>query len=303
MTIKIEIPSDNEFKPLAAAIGLALYNYGNNITAELGATIVTHTTTTTAGDASIVEQTKTLTTADIAKAVNEETAVKLNSAEAAIDSTSENNQATTNLEQSTAQQDAGDALDAHSGTAGSGLTEGNNNAKLDDKGVGFNEKLCGNAAKPFYGSGKTKGQWKRKQGVEQADYDLWYDASLALASQDSQEQQVDTAAAFAGQDQGQGDNVSQINTAAAFAGRQNGEVLNDGQNHQPEGAGKLTFKDAGEFMQWLSEQQAAENITAGDIDSAYASTQCTMGDLFDPAKAANAIALVYNFLSNIAEGQ
>lgn len=302
MTIKIEIPSDNEFKPLAAAIGLALYNFGNGITTEIGVTIVTNTTTTTAGDASIKEEVKVLTTADVAKAANAETAVKLNSAEGATDSTSGKSQATTN-QGGAAQQGAGDAQGVHSGAADSSLTDGNDNAKLDDKGVGFNEKICGNAAKPFYGSGKTKGQWKRKQGVDQADYDAWYDASLALASQDQQEKQVDTSAAFSGQDQGQGDNVAQINTAAAFAGRQNGEVVNDGQNHQEQHQDGKTFKDAGEFMQWLAEQQAAENITAGDIDSAYASTQCTMGDLFDPAKAANAIALVYNFLSNIAEGQ
>lgn len=298
--IEIKIPAEDKYKPLAAAIGLALYNFGNGITAEIGASIVTHTTTTTAGDASVKEEVKVLTTADIAKelkSITGETVVKLNSAEGALDSTSGNNQATTNL-QETAQQGAGDVQGVHSGVAG------NDAGNLDEKSVGFNEQFCGKAAKPFYSSGKTKGQWKRKQGVAQEDYDSWYDASLAAASQNSQEQQVDTAAAFAGnQDQGVGDNVSQINTAAAFAGKQNGQVANDGLNHQVPGVGKLVFEDAGAFMQWLSEQQAAQNITAGDIDSAYAATQCAMGDLFDPAKAANAIAAVYNFLANIAEGQ
>ncbi len=292
MTIKIEIPSDN--KPLAVAIGAALVAFANN--EALGALTVTSDTIVTAEEKSaltpkpsaltVMEQaSSTVTqTSEAATVSNQSSEVKTTTGESAGQS----------QEQSTVEQGVDAAQDAtvvNNVVVGSEITAANDPNKLDEKGVGFNTQFCGNAAKPFYGSGKTKGQWKRRQGVDQADYDAWYAASLAATS--GQDQQIDTTSAF------QSDNVQQINTASAF----NGEQVNDGQNHQPQQQGGLTFADAGAFMQWLSEQQAAELITAADIDSAYTATQSSMDDLFDPAKSANAIAAVYNFLANIAQGQ
>ena len=106
--IEIKIPADDKYKPLAAAIGLALYNFGKGIAAEAGATtLVTNTTTTSVGEATVVEQTETLTTADIAKSINEETAVKLTSAEAALDSKSSSIQQTQTREQTNVTAEAG----------------------------------------------------------------------------------------------------------------------------------------------------------------------------------------------------
>lgn len=309
MTIKIEIPSGAEFKPLALAIGEALVKYGGGAT-RISSAVTTEeksaltevpksVETATEQASSTVTQTSAVVTASTQSF--EQAVGKSQRADAATAESSTTVQDTTNNTDGSATNAQAGSV-ANSTIVTSGSTGTNSTEKLDEKGVGFNAQFCGNAAKPFYGSGKDKGQWKKRQGVEKPEYDAWYEASLAGESTATvgQEQQVDTAAAF---NQGQGDNVQQINTASAFNGQQNGQVVNDGQNHQEQKQGGLTFADAGAFMQWLSEQQAAELITAGDIDSAYAATQSSMGDLFDPSKAADAIAAVYNFLSNIAEGQ
>jgi hypothetical protein len=281
MTIKIEIPSGAEFKPLAVAIGEALVKYGGtgvNISTSNAVTVeeseaITEAVKTSLAETATEQDSSTVTqNSEVATASSQSSnVVNLESAAGNITDTTQSS--AQSQEQSAAQQDVGAARDAL----------GNDVTELDEKGVGKNAQFCGNAAKPFYGSGKMQGQWKKRQGVDQPVYDEWYTASLALVTP----LQVDTA-------------EQQIDTSAAF---QNGEQVPDGQNHQPQGAGGLTFADAGAFMQWLSEQQAAELITAGDIDSAYQATGNSMGDLFDPSKAANAIAQVYNFLSNIAEGQ
>ena len=178
-------------------------------------------------------------------------------------------------------------------TGGATQPAGNDVNNLDEKGVGKNTDFCGNAAKPFNASGKKKGQWKKRQGVAEADYDKWYEESLAMVSAGpSTELQADA-----------GDNVTQIDTSNAFANQQQQNLHNDSQQQAPAGAGNLTFKDGGEFMQWLSEQQAAELITPGDIDVAYQTTSVGMGDLFDPAKATQAVIDVYGFLSALIAKQ
>lgn len=308
MTIKIEIPAANT--ALAAAIGAALVAYGNG-EAVSHLTVTTNTTTKTVGDASIKEEVKVATTADVVKAITKETGadnvVKLDSAKSHIDSTSSTAE-TLNQEQSSAGPDVGAAGNA---TAASGQPAGNDLNKLDEKGVGFNTEFCGNAAKPFYGPGKTKGQWKKRQGVDAGTYDAWYAESLAAigsgsgSAEQGQKQQIDTTNAF-NADGGQ-DQQPEINTGAAFAQQQsshvNGQVANNGQSQQQEVAGAITFPDAGAYMKWQSEQQAAGNLTHGDVDSAYAATQVGIQDLFNPATAANAVAQMYNFLAPIAGGQ
>ena len=303
MTIRIEIPSGIEHLPLAAAIGQALLSYGGGV-APVAAQPEAHKALTTKDVVDSIKETKAEAQAEVERIVN---------LELAAENTTDTTQSSTlNPEQSNAKPDAGAAEDATAAkrevtndviVAGAKLSD-NDPDNLDEKGVGFNAAMCGKAAKPFYGSGKTKGQWKKRQGVETADYDQWYRLSLEQVSNgggEQEQEQIDSSTAFTPNDQG--DNVTPIDTANAFAGKQNGQVIDDGQNHQPQGAGGLTFADAGAFMQWLSEQQAANLLTAGDIDSAYQATSSTMGDLFDPSKAANAIAQVYNFLANIAEGE
>ena len=293
MTIKFEIPSGAEHKLLAASIGAALVAYAGGVTIEssdiegaLAVAISAEEETALAESPKSVETATEQASSTVTQ--NSEVVTASNqSSEEVVKMTSNGESPGMSQEQSTAQQDAGAAQGA----------SGNDATKLDEKGVGFNAQFCGNAAKPFYGSTKTKGQWKKRQGVEQADYDAWYTSSLAMVSAmrsaEDSVAQPDTAGAFTPADQ-------TIDTSAAF---KNGEQVPDGQNHQPQKAGGLTFAGAGEFMKWLAEQQAAQLITAGDIDSAYQATGNSMGDLFDPSKAANAIAQVYNFLSNIAEGQ
>lgn len=271
---KLEFDATN--LPLAAAIGGALLAYANGET--LGQLSVTSNAvelpaakveTVVTNNIEVVGQlSDTVVTATEKVALVEE--VVKTSAETAteqVGSTATNNSATVG--------------------ASTSPSEGNDPNKLDEKGVGFNKTYCGNAAIPFNQSGKKKGQWKKRQGVTPEAYDAWYAASLAAVVPANTNSTVVASA--------------EINTDAAFT-PQNGLQTNANTtvNNAPQG---LTFADAGEFLKWLSENQAADRITTADIDAAYAQTQTGQADLFNPAASVNAIANLYNFLGPIAGGQ
>lgn len=157
---------------------------------------------------------------------------------------------------------------------------GGRDARRDQHGVAFNEHYCGEAQDPFYSSGKRSGQWKKKRGVSDADYDDWYAEELA-------ELQGGQADAPRGEDDHQ---PSQVNSAAAF-GR-------GGQEQQPQGGSAP--QDTGSFMGWVSEKQAAELLTQADIQEAYTQTGLQVPDLFppnDPQTVANNISKLYGLLA------
>ncbi len=132
---------------------------------------------------------------------------------------------------------------------------------VDEKGVTKDDDYCATAKVPFYGTGKRKGQWKKRQGVDEDEYDEWYESQLAkVAPTTAEETKVDTAAAFGAKD---------TNAPA----------------------------DGGQFMAWLSEQQNAGTVTQADVDAAYYSTGVQVPDLFDPSKAQGAIAAMFAELS------
>lgn len=45
--------------------------------------------------------------------------------------------------------------------------------ECDEKGVLFDERLC-DSRKKFYAYGAKQGQWKKKKGVPEEEYDAWY---------------------------------------------------------------------------------------------------------------------------------
>lgn len=105
--------------------------------------------------------------------------------------------------------------------------------RLDEKGVPFNKELCANAAKPFYASGKERGQWKRRPGVDQGAYDAWYAEALGLVP--------------------------------SVAGP---EPTIDVQEAVSPTASKVPA-NGGEFFAWVSEMQTAGHLTQADLDAAY----------------------------------
>jgi hypothetical protein len=110
--------------------------------------------------------------------------------------------------------------------------------RLDEKGVPFNKERCSNAAKPFYATGSTKGQWKRLPGSDQGMYDAWYAEALdqvPTATMETEAPEIDVAAAF---------------TPAA-----------------PEQAKGPT--NGGEFFAWVASMQSAGHLTQDDINAAY----------------------------------
>ena len=153
------------------------------------------------------------------------------------------------------------------------------NVRRDQHGVAFNEHYCGEAQDPFYSSGKRSGQWKKKRGVSDQDYDDWYAEELAELR-------------GAGPD-GEGEHhPDPVNTAGAF-----------GSGGQAQGQQQQTAsgpKDTGEFMGWVSEKQAAGLLTQQDIQDAYNQTGLQVPDLFppnDPQTVAGNVQRLYDLLA------
>lgn len=135
-------------------------------------------------------------------------------------------------------------------------------ARTDTKGVNFNPEYCGEAAKPFYGSSKRLGQWKKRQGVADAVYDAWYAEQLAALTTTAEvEEEIDTATAF-----GNNDTVTDTTTAE--------EILQAETEDIP--------TDAGALMGWASEHQVAGRLNPNWLGEAYVKLGITVVDLFPP---------------------
>lgn len=248
---KIEFDPSNT--ALAAAIGRALTEYAAGGAEQKECTPYERTDMElkTAG-----VQVNALKTAGTA-AVQDGEKVKTDAASSATEPASTIDHSAEETAAGAAAQAGSDASNAHAG-AGS----------VDEKGVTKDDDYCATAKVPFYGTGKRKGQWKKRQGVDEDEYDEWYASELAkvVKTETPQEEtKVDTAAAF-------GKKQEPTNTAAGAP--QNG----------------------GDFMTWISEQQNAGNITQADLDAAYYATGVQVGDLFGAA-GGEAVAKMYNELS------
>ncbi len=214
--IKIEFPADRT--DIAAAIGKALLEIGGHTTG------VTHETTHRVGEVSITEKVTTAGAIDI-------------------------DAGNTTPDVDTPESDVADAdVDTGEDTTQTASTD----TRVDHKGVGFNEAFCGKAAKPFYSSGKQQGQWKKRQGVDQAEYDDWYVHELM---------HVDTGT--------EAETTEQVDTASAFGGQ---EVAAD--TDAP--------TTCGEFMVWATGKQTAKLLTQQDVTAAYAEAHLAVPDLMPP---------------------
>lgn len=168
---------------------------------------------------------------------------------------------------STTDHAAEETVAGAAGPVGSGDTSAPAGAgDVDEKGVTKDDDYCATAKVPFYGTGKRKGQWKKRQGVDEDEYDEWYESQLAKISAPqpgAKETKVDTAAAF-------GAKAATDNAAPA---------------------------NGGDFMKWLSEQQNAGTVTQADIDAAYYRTGVQVADMFNPQTAGEAVAKMFAELS------
>ena len=148
-------------------------------------------------------------------------------------------------------------------------------SRVDEKGVAYNPQMCANAAKPFYASGKTKGQWKKKggeNGPTEAAYDAWYAEALAavttVTKTDAPQADVD---------------VSKVWSAAAA----------------PANAGPKAPTNPGELFAWISEMQAGGRLTQFDVDAAYPANNLSGPQLWtaDPATQALMVTALYDTLA------
>ena len=118
----------------------------------------------------------------------------------------------------------------------------------DEHGVPFDMDYCGKAADPFYKSGPNRGQWKKRQGVDQSAYDLWYVASTPALENDAPNETAPPAS----------------QASHAFAASQPQQ-----QQQPPQTAPGASQPpaDGGEFMKWQSSQQAAGEPNSGRRDA------------------------------------
>lgn len=129
--------------------------------------------------------------------------------------------------------------------------------QVDENGVLFNDDFCGKAKIPFYATGKNERQWKRKVGVDEESYNIWY----------------------------AGENIKAHTAPVIEVVRVPDTVVP--ADDVPDGAGAL--------MVWISEQQNAGKLTQADVDSGYSTAGVTPGDLFSGADGA--VGKLYSVLN------
>ena len=152
---------------------------------------------------------------------------------------------------------------------------GTSDSRVDPNGVPFNEEYCGNAAKPFYASGPTKDQWKKKKGVTDDAYNGWYAGQLSIVNANKTETT--------------GGNNDSVNTAGAFGG---GGDQNTATDDIP--------TDCGAFMGWVASKQVAGFFTQDNVNAAYSQLGLVVTDLFPPTPpdaVARHIANLYEILN------
>jgi len=134
--------------------------------------------------------------------------------------------------------------------------------RADSKGVIFDGEYCANSAAPFYTAGPRKGQWKKRVGLPEQDYEDWYSHQLGLEGGEAEESDED----FQSEDD---HTPPPVDTSAAFKGVKSAPSEN-------------TPKTTGEFMQWSAEMKANGAITEPQIQDAYRQVGVQIHDLFPP---------------------
>lgn len=139
--------------------------------------------------------------------------------------------------------------------------------RVDLHGVPFDPAFCSAAKDPFYSSGKGAGQWKKRKGVGEPEYDVWY-ANLKSA----------TAPRFPA-------DTPEVNTAAAFG-------------MAPAAAADPAPTTPGALVVWASARQADGSLTAQQITDAYVTAGVALQELFiEDDQQPHRVAAVYNVLA------
>lgn len=172
----------------------------------------------------------------------------------------------------------GEPSTATQGADGAHGATGTDDGRVDAKGVPFDKDYCANAAKPFYTSGKNKGQWKKRggeNGPTEAEYDAWYRDELIKVT---------------------GTASTPANDEPAFDAGQAWKPAAQEAAHEVKQA---VPSNPGEFFAWVSEMQTAGHIVQADIDAAYPANNMDPGMLWgaDPATQAAMVAALHKTLS------
>lgn len=151
-------------------------------------------------------------------------------------------------------------------------------SEVDHNGAAFNEQFCGKSAEPFYTSGARLGQWKKRRGVDDKDYDAWYQSAKPSPAQTT------------------GDTTGPVDTAAAFVAPEPAAVVKPASNIP---------QTCGDFLAWTAELIAAQRLNHQQIGEAYAINRLGPMDLFPPTPdniVAERVALLHNTITSLIGG-
>lgn len=140
--------------------------------------------------------------------------------------------------------------------------------QVDTNGVAFDGDYCGKANEPFYNSGPRAGQWKKRRGLPDEEYDTWYASQLASSETETEAPPADTAAAFAPPDAAETPPPPPASNSAYGAYCEG--------NAKPPG-------EFGSLMLWISELQAAGRVADDIMNEAREVAGVQMTDLFPPS--------------------
>jgi len=245
MNIKIEFPSDRA--DLALAFGQALTAIGT------GKALINWRSNADGQALATHEQSASTTAFDDQFTEGP----KQNTAQSATATTgSGNTSASAGGDSADPKQNTVQSATATTGSGNTSASAGGASAKteadterVDKNGVVFNPDFCAVAQEPFYTSGKREGQWKKRRAVSDDAYDEWY-AGERFGSQIVEEAETSAEQVF-------------------------GKPVLEADESIPQ--------DAGELMQYVSEQQAAGALTQQDVTDAYFSLGLGFDAIMNPA--------------------
>lgn len=150
---------------------------------------------------------------------------------------------------------------------------GSGRADVDDNGVPKDPRFCATAKQPFYTSGKRLGQWKKRQGVSDEDYDAWYAS------------QLEPGAAQETLDHAESAEPAPVDTTAAFS-------------TAPAATAEPAPEHVGALFGWCASQTASGALQEIDIGNAYIEAGVDPQDLWKmtPAQQSDAVAKLYAIL-------
>ena len=150
-------------------------------------------------------------------------------------------------------------------------------APVDEHGTPHNPKYCvGVKSKnKFYKSGNNKGQWIKGKGVEESDYNEWYESVRPLPEETDAPREAE----------------QNVDTSVAFGTKQDA----------PPAEATGDFNTVADLMEYISQRQTDGTLTQQNVNQAYTDLNIKATDLFtgEEATISANVAKLGNYLMQV----